>query len=96
MHSSITLPPNKTAFYFDSVYSFDLDISLQSDKFFALEAIHDLRDSLVFISIKKAYKQFNKMFKRVLSGKDKSYYKRAVRANELFFVVESEKLDNLR
>ena len=96
MHSSITLPPNKTAFYFDSVYSFELDNSLQNDKFFALEAIHDLRDSLVFISIKKAYKQFNKMFKRVLSGKDKSYYKRAVRANELFFVVESENIKELQ
>ncbi|MDD2357532.1 MAG: PIG-L family deacetylase [Thiovulaceae bacterium] len=88
MHSAITLPPNKKPFYFDSVYSFELDESLQKDKFFALEAIHDLRDSLVSISIKKAYKQFSKMLKRVLTGKDKSYFKRAVRANELFFVVE--------
>ena len=96
MHSSITLPPNKTAFYFDSIYSFELDISLQNDKFFALEAIHDLRDSLVFISINKAYKQFNRMFKRVLSGKDKSYYKRAVRSNELFFIVESEHIKELQ
>ena len=96
LHSSITLPPNKNPFYFDSVYSFELDESLQKDKFFALEAIHDLRDSLVSISIKKAYKHFNKMLKRVISGKDKSYFKRAVRANELFFVVEYNNIERLR
>lgn len=95
IHSSVTLPPNFNEFYFDGVYSFELDEDLQTDKFFALEAIHDLRDSLVSISIKKAYKQFNKMVKRALSGKDKSYFKRAVRANELFFVIESKDADKL-
>ena len=35
------------------------------------------------------------MIKREVTGKDKSYYKRAVRANELYFVVESENIDKL-
>ena len=95
MHAAVTLPPNLSEFYFDGLYSFKLDTGLQEDKFFALEAIHDLRDSLVSISMKKAYKQLNRMLKRALSGKDKSYFKRAVRANELFFVVESENIDRL-
>lgn len=95
MYSSITLPPNKKDFYFDSIFSFELDKDLQIDKFFALETIHDLRDSFLVISIKKSFKHLNKMIKRKVSGKDKSYYKRAVRANELFFVVESENIDNL-
>lgn len=93
IHSSITLPPNKSKFYFDSIYSFNLDKNLQIDKFFAIEAMHDLRNSLVFISTKYAFKHFTKMFKRDLKGKDKSYFKRAVRANELFFVVKSENIE---
>jgi len=95
MHASITLPPNFKEFYFDSIYSFNLDANLQIDKFFALEAIHDLRDSSIQISIKKAYKQLDKLITRAIKGKDKSYYKRAVRANELFFVIESENSDRL-
>ncbi len=95
INSSVTLPPNNKEFYFDSVYSFKLDDDLQIDKFFALEAIHDLRDSLIFISIKKSLKHLNKMIKRKVTGKDKSYYKRAVKANELFYVVESENIDLL-
>ena len=95
MNSAVTLPPNKKEFYFDSIYSFGLDKDLQIDKFFALESIHDLRDSLIFISIKKSLKHLNKMIKREVTGKDKSYYKRAVRANELFFVMKSENIDKL-
>lgn len=95
MHSSVTLPPNTDEFYFDDLFSFELDNDLQTDKFFALEAIHDLRDSLVSISIKKALRQLNKMIKRAIAGKNKSYFKRAVRANELFFVVKSENIEKL-
>ena len=93
--SSVSLPPNDKEFYFNSIYSFKLNQELQIDKFFALESMHDLRDSLVFFSIKKAYKHLSKMIKRKLTGKDKSYYKRAIRANELFFVVDSKNIDKL-
>ncbi|MBL0708271.1 MAG: PIG-L family deacetylase [Sulfurimonas sp.] len=90
IHSLISLPPNTKEFYYDSLYSFELDTSLQVDKFFALEAMHDLRDSLVSLSIKRSLKQLNKLIKRKLTGKDKSYYKRAIKTNELFFIVESK------
>jgi LmbE family N-acetylglucosaminyl deacetylase len=95
MNSSITLPPNRENFYFDSIFSFGLDKDLQIDKFFALEAIHDLRDSLIQISIKRAYKHFSRLLRRKLAGKDKSYYKRAIRANELFFVVKNKNINKL-
>lgn len=95
MHSSVTLPPNKKDFSFDSLYSFKLDNDLQIDKLFALEAMHDLRDSLLSVSIKKSFAHLNKMVKRKITGKDKSYYKRAVRANELFFVLNSDNLESL-
>ena len=95
MNSAITLPPNQEDFYFNSIYSFELEKDLQIDKFFALEAIHDLRDSLMQISIKKAYKHFSRLLRRRVAGKDKSYYKRAIRANELFFVVKNKNINKL-
>jgi len=93
--SSITLPPNFKDFYFDSIYSFELDKDLQLDKFFALEAMHDLRDSLVFVNIKRAYKHLSKMIRRKIAGKDKNYYKRAIRLNELFFVIDNKNITKL-
>jgi len=96
MFSSIDLPPSFKTFYFDSIYSFDLEEDTQTDKFFALELNHDLRDSLVFFSLKRAYKYFYKVLRRKITSKDKSYFKRAVRANELFFVVKNENIDKLR
>jgi len=88
IHSSISLPPNQNLFPFDSLFSFSLDKDLQIDKFFALESIHDLRDSFLQTSIKKVLKHLKKLIKRVIFSKDKSYFRRAIRANELFFVVE--------
>lgn len=86
--SSITLPPNRTDFIFDSVYSFKLDVDTQIDKFFALENIHDLRNSYLQNDILSVLKQLIKLIKRKVKSKDKSYYKRAVRDNELFFVAK--------
>jgi len=95
INSSISLPPNLKEFYFDSLYSFELDKEIQIDKFFALESIHDLRDSLVFFSMKRALKYLNRLIKRKITGKDNNYFKRSIRANELFFVVEDNNIDKL-
>jgi len=95
INSSISLPPNLKEFYFDSLYSFELDEEMQIDKFFALESIHDLRDSLVFFSIKRAFKHLNRLVKRKVTGKDNNYFRRAIRANELFFVVDGKNIDKL-
>jgi len=86
MHSALTLPPNKNRFDFDSIYSFYLDDDLQTDKLFALENMHDLKDSTIYISLKSSFKHFKKMLMRKITSKDKSYYRRALRSNELFFI----------
>ena len=85
--TQLTLPPNKDRFDFDSIYSFYLDDELQTDKFFALESMHDLKDSTIYISLKSSFKHFKKMLMRKITGKDKSYFRRALRSNELFFIV---------
>jgi LmbE family N-acetylglucosaminyl deacetylase len=96
IYSPINLPPNFQPFYFDSLFSFELNKELKIDKFFALESLHDLRDSALQISIKKAYKHFVKLLSRAIKGKDKSYYRRAVRSNELFFVIEGKNIEKLK
>jgi len=89
MGSSITLPPLfQEGLLFDSIFSFELNKHKQRDKYFAIESMHDLRDSLLAISFKKAFKLTQKLFKTRIMTKDKSYFRRAVRANELFFVVQ--------
>jgi len=86
--SSIDLPPNFKDLLFDSIYSFQLNQNLQKDKFFAIESMHDLRDSLIQLSLKRAWKLTIKLLKSKIISKDKSYFRRAVRANELFFVAQ--------
>ena len=88
MFGAIDLPPNFSDFDFDGIYSYKLDEELQKEKFFALEAIHDLRDSFLPISLKRTYKHLNRLLKKELFSKDKSYFRRAVRSNELFFVLD--------
>jgi LmbE family N-acetylglucosaminyl deacetylase len=89
--SLVGLPPwFKGGWLCESLYSKALDPEVQSEKYFALEAMHDLRASsadedsptaLLMSGLGKAYEAVFKM-------KDpRSYYRRAVKANELFFVV---------
>ncbi len=85
--SNVSLPPIEKEFHFDSIYSFALDEKLQKEKYFALESMHDLRDSLILFSLKHAYKHFIKLLTKRFYTKDKSYFRRAIRGNELFFVV---------
>ena len=88
MGSTITLPPLFQDLLFDSIFSFEVNENLQKDKFFAIEAMHDLRDSFIQTSLKKAFKLTQKLFKNRLMTKDKSYFRRAVRSNELFFLAK--------
>jgi len=94
MFGAVDLPPNFSEFDFDGIYSYELDEELQKEKFFALEAIHDLRDSFLPVSLKRAYKHLGRVLKKEVLSKDKSYFRRAVRSNELFFVFEQKKIQN--
>jgi len=85
----VDLPPFFNKLYFDKIYSFQLTKLLQKRKIFALEAMSDLRyesESNPFIPQCKD--------KNPLTCRDFSYFRRAVRENELFFVVDIEKLYN--
>ena len=85
----VSLPPNfEKAIYFNSIHSHSLSIDDQKNKIFGLEAHNDLRLDTEWLSSKGAIKHAYANIKRDINGKDNSYYKRAVRSNELFFVVK--------
>ena len=90
--TSLLAPKFNTPFVYESIYSYQADISKQIEKFYALEAMHDLRDATLVIGVKKAWKHFSKQLKRAIQQRDKSYYRRGVRSNELFYVIGWESL----
>jgi len=93
--STATLPPwFESPFAFDGIYSHALPRAAQVRKFFALEAMHDLRDATLPLSLAKTWKQLKRMLKRDLGGRDKSYFRRAVRTNELFYVFDAKSLES--
>jgi len=87
----VTLPPSFGGTRFSSVSSYELDADTQTRKLFALEAMHDLRGpplrltggpfDVLLDRLKDAYGAV----KRDPLG-DYSYFRRAARPNELFFV----------
>lgn len=85
--SLVSLPPNfKRGQYFDSIYSHPLSLRKQKDKVLVLESMNDLRPDTEWRFFKGSIKQVIRVIKRNLLG-DYSYYRRAVRSNELFFVI---------
>jgi len=89
----ISIPPDfNKSLYFDSIYSFRLP--QPKDKIFALEAMNDLRLDTSWLNISGAFKIFTKTLSNKLILKDKTYFRRAVRANELFLVVNFSSLYN--
>ncbi|MBF0209904.1 MAG: PIG-L family deacetylase [Desulfamplus sp.] len=88
MGSVISLPPAfDSAIYFKTIYSHYLSNDRQSEKILSLEAMNDLRlDTSWRFSI-GAIKMAIASVKRDIMGKNVSYYRRAVRSNELFFVI---------
>lgn len=84
----ISLPPNFQADpTFGSLYSHPLTAEDRRNKLFALEAMHDLRLDTKWLTPKGAFTVFRKSLKKGLFGYDKSYFRMAVRDNELFFVL---------
>lgn len=89
----ITLPPNfNDSLYFNSIYSIPLSTTIQNDKMFALEAMNDLRLDTEWLNVKGSAKITSEIFLRKILAKDKDYFRRAVRSNELFFVVDINKI----
>ncbi len=94
-YSLISLPPNfGEPLYFHGIYSHPLSIEKQNDKLFALEAMNDLRFDTEWRSTKEIIKKAIRVSRMNILGKNESYFRRAVRANELFYVVKIEDIYN--
>lgn len=84
----LSLPPIfEHPIYFDKVFSYKLSPDKQRDKIFALEAMHDLRLDTEWRSLSGLVKLTKEKLMTNLRGKENSYYKRSIRSNELFFVI---------
>lgn len=92
---TISLPPNfDDDYYFHSVYSHHLTEEDQIEKVLALDAMNDLRPDTEWRFWYKLLKLSYENFKTTLKGQENSYFKRAIRSNELFFVVPIQDLYN--
>ncbi len=78
--------------YFNSVYSHTVSESIQKSKLLALEAMNDLRMDTEWLFFSGALRHAYKTAKKAIYGIDNSYYRKAVRANELFLVVDFEEI----
>lgn len=91
----ITLPPNfGQPLYFRGLYAHFLDSGKMRDKLYALDAMHDLRPGPDWRTVKGAFDLLMFIGKGQIYGRDYSYYRRAVRSNELFFVVPVSEIYN--
>ncbi|NOR80993.1 MAG: hypothetical protein GQ529_09215 [Methyloprofundus sp.] len=91
----VSIPPDfNQSLYFDSLYSFRL--AQPKDKILALEAMNDLRLDTSWLNISGAFKIFTTTLGNKLILKDKTYFRRAVRENELFLVVNFSSLYNAK
>jgi len=85
------IPPDfHKALYFDSIYSFSTTDF--KEKIFALDAMNDLRLDTRWLSSTGALNIFKKSFFRNILLRDQTYFRRAVRENELFFVINFSSL----
>jgi len=96
-YSIISLPPsfNKDNFYFEDIYNINLSDFDQIDKYYALESIHDIRLIDINTTFISALKFEFRKFKKKLFGNHFYYYRKAVRCNELFFVINKHNLNKI-
>lgn len=87
----ISLPPTaRGSNYFSGIYSHPMTLAQQKSKILALDAMSDLRLGTDFRYPLRAFGQaFETLWNNML-GDDQTYFRRAIRSNELFFVVDME------
>ena len=92
--SQISLPPHfeNEPIYFDKLFSFPLSKNLQSDKVLALDAMNDLRPDTEYRYAKVLWDRTKQTFFDKLYLKESDYFRRSVRSNELFFVIEGRNI----
>ncbi|MBF0205159.1 MAG: PIG-L family deacetylase, partial [Desulfamplus sp.] len=95
MGGVISLPPAfDHSLYFRSIYSHTLSPDRQKDKIMSLEAMNDLRPDTTWRFSQDAVKMAIASIRRDIFGQNISYYRRAVRNNELFFVIDINDIYN--
>jgi LmbE family N-acetylglucosaminyl deacetylase len=82
----VSLPP-ATGVSFDGIWSQTLSVEKQARKYLALDAMVDIRPDLRPASLRSVASLFKHALTSSITDGDESYYRRAVRANELFFVL---------
>ena len=92
-NSIIALPPHPDKeLFFDSIYSHPLSQNLQNEKYIALDAMNALRELTKELKIRYLSRKLLSVIRhRIFSNLDESYFRRSVRANELFFVINLKK-----
>jgi LmbE family N-acetylglucosaminyl deacetylase len=88
----VSLPPGVDDIYFDGIVSNPLDAKQQARKHMALDAMIDLRPVIQVDSFRSVATAFYKVLKSTVSDGHISYFRQAVRANELFFEVRVSSL----
>ncbi|MGF7140190.1 PIG-L deacetylase family protein [Roseimarinus sediminis] len=90
--STITVPPyfENAPIYFDQLLSVPLSKAQQGDKALALDAMNDLRPDTQYRNTKASWEQTKQNFWDKLYLKESDYFRRSVRSNELFFVIEGK------
>jgi LmbE family N-acetylglucosaminyl deacetylase len=83
----VSLPPGIDNIYFDSIVSIPLDARQQARKHMALDAMIDLRPDIQIDSLRSVASAFKRVLKLAVTDDHISYFRQAVRANELFFEV---------
>lgn len=95
----VSLPPwFQRSWFFTSLYSHQIGLETQSDKYFALEAMHDLRSPGE--ECESSWDLLSQGWERLVDealGLEQatSYFRRAVRPNELFFVIPAAQAGRL-
>ncbi|NVN98845.1 MAG: PIG-L family deacetylase [Geobacteraceae bacterium] len=89
--SMTSLPPLFSDIKFSSIYSYEIPQNVLTEKTFALDAMHDLRPLPYRINISTAAfisNTFHALVDYLRNGTefDLSYYRKALKANELFYV----------
>ena len=91
--AAVSLPASpEKGNYFNRIYSHTLTPQQQQGKILALDAMNDLRLGTDYRFYDLAFMQAWELFFSEIIGKNESYFRRSVRSNELFFVVEIEEV----
>jgi len=85
-HELVPIPPDfNQSLYFDSIYSFHS--ASYREKIFALDSMNDLRPDTSWLNISGGFKVFKDALFNQLLLRDKTYFRKSVRENELFLSV---------